>query len=632
VNISDLKTHPRWVCYTAKKIPVDAKSGRNASVSDPSTWTTYAEARKAVGKYNTVGVGVMLTGDGVVGIDLDACFTKQSDDTLEASYLARHALAQSTSYSEISPSGKGLHILGDANIPENAKLKGRTASGDKVEIYATNRYFTFTEDMTDKATEELHSIQHIVDWLIEQMNQAETATNLPDTAPTDERYPTAWVRSIVERRIKAGVRMVADALEGDRHDTRVRAGKLIGGYLAGAYAVGYDDYSDDDVVNALYNAQIPRTGAQRAERKAIEDGIAYGRKSPITISQPTQRTVPPAKTSAPVPQIDTVRDETAPVDTSYHHTDVGNAKRLVDATRDKLRYVPEWKQWLVWNGQRWEHTNVHAVKRLAHAVIVDMYREAVGSAAVNTELAKWALKSEATSRIEGMIAEAQPYLVAKPAEFDASPWLFNCANKVVDLRDMTVMDHDPALMLTKIVNVNYNPVPLSAKWLAFLRTIFHDDNELIDYIQKAVGYTMTGSTDEHCLFFCYGNGANGKSSFMKALSIIAGDYGTTSSVEALLDHRQDGEGATPMIAALVGKRFAMASEMPEGRKLNESRVKDITGGDAITARTLYGKPFVFTPTHTLWITGNHKPRITGLDVGIWRRLRILPYTATMQPW
>jgi len=95
----------------------------------------------------------------------------------------------------------------------------------------------------------------------------------------------------------------------------------------------------------------------------------------------------------------------------------------------------------------------------------------------------------------------------------------------------------------------------------------------------------------------------------------------------LLDHRQDGEGATPMIAALVGKRFAMASEMPEGRKLNESRVKDITGGDAITARTLYGKPFVFNPSHTLWITGNHKPRITGLYVGIWRRLRILPFTA-----
>ena len=113
------------------------------------------------------------------------------------------------------------------------------------------------------------------------------------------------------------------------------------------------------------------------------------------------------------------------------------------------------------------------------------------------------------------------------------------------------------------------------------------------------------------------------------MSIILGDYATTSSIEALLDHRQDGEGATPMVAALQGKRFAMASEMPEGRRLNESRVKDLTGGDDVVARVLYGSPFVFRPTHTLWITGNHKPKISGTDSGIWRRLRIVPFVANI---
>ena len=629
MNIADLKTHPRWVCYTSGKVPIDAKSGRNASSTDPSTWTTYAEAARFVGKYSTVGVGFVLNGDGIVGIDLDACFRANPDGSVTGTSLARHALGLTTSYSEISPSGKGLHIIGTASIPEGARLKGRTAGGDKVEIYETARYFTFTESITDAATEELQDIQHVVDWLVEQMEQAQSATKLPDTAPMDEKYPTAWVRSIVERRIKAGVKMVENALEGDRHETRIKAGKLIGGYLEGAKDVGYTDYSDEDVVEALYNAQKPRNGSQHTERKAIADGVAYGRKSAITIPQPKERIASPVKSSPTLPTGATQSDEVATNDTSYHHTDVGNGKRLVEATRDKLRYVPEWKQWLVWNGKRWEHTDVHAVKRLAHAVVYDMYREAVDTGVVNSELAKWALKSEATSRIEGMISEAQPYLIAKPSEFDASPWLLNVSNGVVDLRTAELGKHDPALMLTKIVDVAYTDKSTSAPWAQFLRTIFHNDDELIDYIQRAVGYTMTGSTDEHCLFFCYGNGANGKSTFMKALSIISGDYGTTSSVEALLDHRQDGEGATPMIAGLVGKRFAMASEMPEGRKLNESRVKDITGGDAITARTLYGKPFVFTPSHTLWITGNHKPRITGLDLGIWRRLRILPFTATI---
>ena len=629
MNIADLKTQPRWVCYTSKKVPIDAKSGHNASSTDSSTWATYDIAEAAVKRYGCVGVGFALNGDGIVGIDLDACFTAMTDGALKSSSVAKQALLYSESYSEISPSGKGLHIIGLAKIPEGARLKGRTAGGDKVEIYETARYLTFTENVTDSSTDELGDIQHAVDWLIDEMTDAHSAAKqLPNVAPSNADYPEPWVKAILQRRIDAGVRMVSEATEGQRHELRIAAGRLIGGYLAGAEAVGYRTPSEDDIVALLYGAQVPNKGAQVKERKAIVDGIAYGRRSPLAIPRPPEKQQP-AKTTTPTAQIANVSDDTVTVDTSYHHTDVGNGKRLVDATRDKLRYVPEWKQWLVWNGQRWEHTDVHAVKRLAHAVIVDMYREAVGTAAVNTELAKWALKSEATSRIEGMIAEAQPYLIAKPSEFDASPWLFNVANGVVDLRTAKLTDHDPALMLTKIVDVAFTEKSSSAPWIQFLRVIFHNDDNLVDYVQRAVGYTMTGSTDEHCLFFCYGNGANGKSTFMKALSIIAGDYGTTSSVEALLDHRQDGEGATPMIAGLVGKRFAMASEMPEGRKLNESRVKDITGGDAITARTLYGKPFVFTPSHTLWITGNHKPRITGLDLGIWRRLRILPFTATI---
>ncbi len=385
MNIADLKTHPRWVCYTSGKVPVDAKSGRNASSTDPSTWTTYAEAAKAVGKYSTVGVGFVLNGDGIVGVDLDACFKANPDGSVKATSLAKHALGLTSSYSEISPSGKGLHIIGTATIPEGARLKGRTAGGDKVEIYANARYFTFTESITDAATDELQNIQDVVDWLIEQMEEAHSATKLPDTATTGEKYPTAWVKSIVERRIKAGIKMVENALEGDRHDTRVKAGRLIGGYLEGAAKVGYTDYSDDDVVEALYNAQKPSKGAQYSERKTIADGVAYGRKSPITIPQPKERIAPPVKSSPILPTGATESVETVAVDTSYHHTDVGNGKRLVESTRDKLRYVPEWKQWLVWNGKRWEHTDVHAVKRLAHAVVYDMYREAVETGVVNSE-------------------------------------------------------------------------------------------------------------------------------------------------------------------------------------------------------------------------------------------------------
>ena len=141
---------------------------------------------------------------------------------------------------------------------------------------------------------------------------------------------------------------------------------------------------------------------------------------------------------------------------------------------------------------------------------------------------------------------------------------------------------------------------------------------------------MTGSTDEHCLFFLYGVGANGKSTFLEAMRLVMGDYYVTTSVEALLATDYTG-GATPYVAGLQGMRCAMASEMPEGRRFNESLVKDVTGGGMLTARHLYGAPFQFMPSHTLWISGNYRPRITGTDDGIWRRLRVIPFTVSIPP-
>jgi putative DNA primase/helicase len=162
-----------------------------------------------------------------------------------------------------------------------------------------------------------------------------------------------------------------------------------------------------------------------------------------------------------------------------------------------------------------------------------------------------------------------------------------------------------------------------------MQTITAHDLDLSQYIKRAVGYSVTGRTDEHCLFFAYGNGKNGKSTFMNMLSMVMGDYATTTSVEALLDINAKGEGASPYMARLPGKRLAMAQEMPEGRRMNESLVKSITGGDRIATRGLYKDVFEFTPSHSLWVSGNHKPRIAGTDDGIWRRLRILPFTTTI---
>jgi putative DNA primase/helicase len=390
--------------------------------------------------------------------------------------------------------------------------------------------------------------------------------------------------------------------------------------------------SDNDAINLLMKARPPAKHAEHKERLALVSGLQYGRAKPIDLPKPSAPIAPIAKKTLTVLTETTESVESIEDEETYHLTDLGNGQRLVRACGDKLCYVAEWKQWLVWDGQRWAKGDDAGVVRLAHRVALDIYTEIANEPDSDRrkDITKWAVASESAMRIDAMIKSARPYLTKAPSIFDTHAHLLNVANGTVNLQTMEMTAHDPAQYLTKIVDVAYNEkTPMSPRWAKFLRTIFDNDNELEAYVQRAVGYTLTGHTDEHCLFFCYGDGANGKSTFMKALEIISGEFSTTASIEALLEKRNDGDNATPTVAGLVGMRLATAQEMPDGKRFDESLIKSITGGDTISARMLYGSIFKFVPTHTLWLTGNHKPRITGTDAGIWRRIRIVPFTANI---
>jgi putative DNA primase/helicase len=633
MRLEDLYGERRWVCYGTDKIPVDPISGRYASTTNPSTWGTHDQATATMLRRGLAGVGIVLTGDGIVGIDLDDCIKpKEGAEGTEytAEPYARYLLGLAPSYAELSPSGTGIHILGLATIPKAIKTH---LNGIGVEVYDRARYLTVTEQPVAGHDIAMVNIQHIVDAVADEID--ELAKPKP-TVHTDAPVGTTdrWIETIVQRRIDAAVEMVTAAPDGTRHNTRLRAARLIGGYLEAAQREGVTVVTDDEAIRILMEARPPSQGSQRSERRAIEAGIAYGRSAPVELPKPT---APIPKTKRTTTNTETV-DEVAAVKESLttdeddvHLTDLGNGKRLVTACGDRLCYVSEWKQWLVWDGTRWARGDDAGVVKLAHAVVLGIYKTLADLPTLESreKAFKWAQASESAMRIDAMIKSARPYLTRRPGEFDTHPHLLNTANCTVDLRTMQTHPHTPADMLTRIVPVPYLDVSMSPRWATFLRTIFQGDDELIDYVQRAVGYTLTGQTDEHCLFFCYGDGANGKSTFMRALELISGEYSAVASVEALLEKRGDGDGATPTIAGLVGKRLATAQEMPDGKRFDESLIKSITGGDAITARVLYGSPFTFRPSHTLWITGNHKPRIVSTDVGIWRRIRIVPFTASI---
>ena len=222
------------------------------------------------------------------------------------------------------------------------------------------------------------------------------------------------------------------------------------------------------------------------------------------------------------------------------------------------------------------------------------------------------------------VARYQVGIVATPETFDSNPHLIGVTNGVVDLRTGTFRSAAKEDYITKQLGVAYDPNATCPTWERFLSRVLNDDLEQISYIQRAVGYSLSGGVSESFLFFLYGMGQNGKSIFAELLQLLFGDYGlkTTSELYTLDRHGKEPETEK---ARLVGKRFVTGSETEEGSKLAESRVKDMTGGDTMTGRNLYCPPFNFKPSHKIWIYGNHRPDIRGNDDGIWRRIKLIPF-------
>lgn len=310
-----------------------------------------------------------------------------------------------------------------------------------------------------------------------------------------------------------------------------------------------------------------------------------------------------------------------------HRTDLGNAERLIDRHGDDLCYCHPWKRWLVWDGQRWQHDETAEITRRAQATVRAIYTE---SAQPDDEhdrkaLATWAMKSEARSKIESMVALAAtlPGVPVLPDELDTDPWRLNVANGTLDLRSGELRPHRRLDFITKLVPVDYNPDAQAPRWEAFLERITGGNKELLDFLQLATGYSLTGSTGEECVFIPYGIGRNGKSKFLGALADVLGDYAQQLPRESLMTRVQG--GIPNDVAKLKGARFVTAIETGEGRRLDEQLIKQLTGGDRISARFLHAEFFEFIPECKVWLATNHKPRVSGTDEGIWSRIRLIPF-------
>lgn len=307
-------------------------------------------------------------------------------------------------------------------------------------------------------------------------------------------------------------------------------------------------------------------------------------------------------------------------------SDVANAERFAAHHGDKAAYCPELKRWLIWNGCRWAQDDGGGqVMRLARSVAREIGFEAVAKG--DRESHQWAAKVNDLQRLRSMLSVAQSDCEATLGSFDADLWRLNCRSGILDLHTGEHARHDPGALMRRLAPVSFDADAQCPTFLAFLDRVFAADAGVIGFLQRAIGYCLTGKTHEECLFVLVGNGANGKSTLIRVIQDLLGDYAQQTPMDTLMVSRS---GNIPNdLARLEGARFVSAVEAEAGQRLAEAKIKQLTGGDRITARFLHGEFFTFTPQLKLWLATNKLPEIKGTDEGIWRRIYVIPFNVTI---
>jgi putative DNA primase/helicase len=326
-------------------------------------------------------------------------------------------------------------------------------------------------------------------------------------------------------------------------------------------------------------------------------------------------------------------------------TDAGNARRFLRLSAGTVKYVVSWRRWAVWDGMRWDVGNGDALaSAMVRDIVGDLHRQAqelevaADSAADEAERKQllsraratrdWAFKTENGSRFANVLEHAAGSGLANihHEDFDTDPWLLNCLDGTIDLRTGELRPHNPDDLITRLTAIHYEPEMPTPFWDAHLDRVACGDAELIGYLQRAVGYSLTGLTSENVLFILYGSGANGKSTTLEVLRMVMGEYADTAAPDLLL---ATGERHPTELADLYGRRFVYSHEVQDGGRLAEAKVKRLTGNDRIKARRMREDFWSFSPTHKFWLGTNHKPIIYGTDHAIWRRIRLIPFSATI---
>ncbi len=337
-------------------------------------------------------------------------------------------------------------------------------------------------------------------------------------------------------------------------------------------------------------------------RQAIEDAVAW---------QPT--------TEAEAKSDDD--DDWTSLREDKGRTERANSRRFLKQHGDRVRFCHPWGKWLVWNGAHWQIDHGGAVLRLAMATADSVWMDAKDCLTKN--VVDFAVATSSSGKLNAMLKLAAADVPVAVDDLDSNPWLLNCLNGTLDLRTGELRPHRREDNITKLCHTNYNAKAGSCCWDRFLESVFVDQ-PLIDFVQRLFGYCTTGEISEQILAVFYGVGSNGKTTTLNMVQETLGlDYAAAAPPSLLMEKKTETHPCE--LATLFGRRLIIAQETNSGARLAEATVKTLTGGDIISTRRMNENFWTFRPTHKIILSTNHRPRISGNDHSIWRRLVLIPF-------
>lgn len=600
------------------KLPVDSKTGKSAKSNDESTWSDYETALVESDMYDGIGFFFKHPHFGIdiddIESDLEMYLKGAHDDNIVSEFVNTIG-----SYAEISTSGNGIHIIARGELPSGGRRRGN------VEMYDSGRFFIMTGHTLGKH---------------KGINE-----------PNPKNFKRLYNKYINSEKVT----QIHKKEHGISHDlseseiiariTQSKQGEQFRDFMNDGWQKTYDSQSEADLAFANILAfwcardfsrmdSIFRQSSLMRDKWDEKRGkTTYGEGTLFKAINDTYNVYTPTTNKKPLKyDINFGTGEKNEV-VSYPNRswdDTGNADRFIDRFGDLIRYSYIDKKFIVYEGSVWEKDDKGRVRQLVDATVQDMKNEVIevsgdlDAEEIEKAWQKHLSNSRNNSKKKAIVDELKHRISVMPSEFDVDDMLLNAENGYVELSSGELKPHDIKKMFSRKANFDYSDKMDAPTWMMFLEDIFNNNKEVIRYIQKAVGYSITGSTKEQVMFVLFGSGRNGKSIFVETISEILGNYARNIRADSLMVKQNS--GVNNDIAALDGSRFVSSSEPNEGFRFDEGLIKELTGGDTITARFLYGEDFDFKPKFKLWVSTNHKPVIRGTDDGIWRRMVLIPFS------